>query len=42
MCDKIVLEDAFMLKYFLHRYKTQEICGKAADGFLPTLKFVPD
>ena len=42
MCDKIVLEDAFMLKYFLDRYKTQEMCGKAADGFLPTSKFVPD
>ena len=42
MCDKSVLEDAFMLKYFLDRYKTQEMCHKAADGFLPILRFVPD
>ena len=25
-----------------YRYKTQEICDKAVDNFLPTLKFVPD
>ena len=42
MCDKIVSGDLFMLKYFLDRYKTQEMCDKAADAFLPPLKFVPD
>ena len=30
-----------MLKYFLDRYKTEEICDKATDAFLSTLKFVP-
>ena len=31
-----------MLKYCLDRYKTQEMCDKAVDEFLPALKFVPD
>ena len=30
-----------MLKYYHVRYKTQEICDKVVDGFLPALKFVP-
>ena len=39
---KVVSEEPFMLKYGLDRYKTQEMCDKVADAFLPTLKFVPD
>ena len=31
-----------MLKYYLDRYKTQKTCDKAADAFLPTLKYVFD
>ena len=31
-----------MLKYCFDRYKNQQICDKAVNGFLPTLKFVPD
>ena len=31
-----------MLKYFLGRYKTQEMCNKVVGDFLPTLKFIPD
>ena len=31
-----------MLKYSLDRDKTQEMSDKAADSFLPTLKFVSD
>ena len=42
MCDKIVSGDTFLLKYFLDRYKAQSMCDKAADAFLPTLKFIPD
>ena len=42
MCNKIVSGDAFMLKYFLDRYKTQGMRDKAVDAFLPTLKFIPD
>ena len=31
-----------MLKYCLDRYKIQEMCDKATDAFLSTLKFAPD
>ena len=31
-----------MLKYCLDRCKTQEMCDKAVDFFLPTLKFASD
>ena len=31
-----------MLKYCLDRYKTQEICDKAVDFYLPSLKFILD
>ena len=44
MCDKIVSEDLFKLKYCQDRYKNEEMCNKAACryDFLPALKFVPD
>ena len=42
MCDKIVSENPFMLKYFPCKYITQKICEEAVDNFLPTLSFVPD
>ena len=42
MCDKIVYEDPFKLEYCHDRYKTQEMCHKAVDDFLPALKFVTD
>ena len=41
MCDKGFSKYSFMLKYCLHGFKTQEMCDKAVDSFLPTLKFVP-
>ena len=31
MCDKIVCEDPFKLKYCHDRYKIQEKCNKAID-----------
>lgn len=31
-----------LIKYCLHRYKTQEMCEKAVNANLPTSKFVPD
>ena len=31
-----------MLKHCLGRYKTQEMCDKAVDAFLLTLKFALD
>ena len=39
--DKIVSEDPFQLKYCHDSYKTQELCNKVVDNFLPALKFVP-
>ena len=31
-----------MLKYCHDRYKTQEMCDKAIDAYLPALKFISD
>ena len=31
-----------MLKYYIGRYKTEEMCDKATDSFLKTSKFVPN
>ena len=42
MCDKIVSEDSFNLQYCNDRYKTEEMCNKTVDNFLPALEFVPD
>ena len=42
MCDKVVSEDRFMLKYCLDKYKAQEMCYKAVDSCLLALKFVRD
>ena len=42
MCEKMVSEDPFNLKYYHDRCKTQKMCDKAADGFLPALRFVAD
>ena len=42
MCDEIVSDDPFKLKYCHDRYKTQEMCNNTVDDFLPALKFVPD
>ena len=44
MCDKFVSKDSFMPKYYLDRYKTQEMDVKSvdADAFLSILKFIPD
>ena len=42
MCDKVVSEEPFILKYCLVRYKTKEMCDKVVDASLPALKFVPD
>ena len=35
-------KDHFMLKHCLNRHKAQELCDKAVDDFLPTLKFILD
>ena len=42
ICDTVVFEEPFVVKYCLYRYKTQEMCHKAFDDFLLALKFVHD
>ena len=42
MCDKIVTENPFMLKYCPDKYMTQKMCDEVVDDFLPTLNFVRD
>ena len=40
--QKIVFKEPVMLKYCHDRYKTQEMCDKAVDAYLPSPKFRPD
>ena len=42
MYKKAVSKEHFMLKYFLIKHKSQEMCGKATDACLPLLKCAPD
>ena len=42
MCDKILSENPFLLKYCPDKYMTPKMCDEAVDDFLPTLTFVPD
>ena len=42
MCDKIISENPFMLRYCPDQYVTQKICDEPVDNFLPTLIFVTD
>ena len=37
VCDKIVSDDPFNLKYCHDWFQTQKICNKVADDFLPAL-----
>ena len=40
MCDKIISDDPFSLRYVPDQYKTQQMCDEAVDDFLPILNFV--
>ena len=42
MCDRVVSEDTFMLKYCLNRYNTQNMCDEAVNDCLLAIKFVLD
>ena len=42
MCDRVVSQVPFTLKYCLDRYKTHSIYDEAVDDCLSALKFVPD
>ena len=42
MCDRIISDDSFSIRYHPDQYKTQQMCDKAVDDCLAALKFVPD
>ena len=42
MCDRVVSEDTFMLRYCPNRYQSQKMCDKAVDDYLAALKFISD
>lgn len=42
MCDKAFPKDSFKLNYCFNRYKTQGMCYKFVDDFLPMLKLIFD
>ena len=41
MCDRIISDDHFSIRYVPDQYNTQQICDKAYDDCLAALKFVP-
>ena len=42
MCDIIVFDNPFSIRYVPDQYKTQQMCDKAVDDYLASLKFVAD
>ena len=42
MCDRIVSDYPFSLRYDPNRYKAQQMCNKTVDDSLAALKFVSD
>ena len=42
MCNSIIVEDPFSIRYAPDQLKTQHMCDKVVDDCLATLKFAPD
>ena len=42
MCNSIICEDPFSIRYVPDEYKTHQMCDKAADSCLAALKFLSD
>ena len=42
LCDRIVSDDPFSLRYVPDQYKTQQVFDETVDDFLPTLNFAPN
>ena len=38
MCDRIIYDDLFSLRYVPDQYKTPEMCDEAVDDYLAALK----
>ena len=41
MCDRIIYDDLFSLRYVPDQYKIPEMCDEAVDDYLAALKIVP-
>ena len=42
MCDRIVSDGPFSIRYVPDQYKAQQTCDEAVEDCLAALKFVPD
>ena len=42
MCNSIICEDPFSIRYVPDEYKTHQMCDKAVDSCLAALKFLSD
>ena len=42
MCDRIISDNPFSIRYVPDQYKTQKMCDKVVDDCLAALEFVPD
>ena len=42
MCDRIVSDGPFSIRYVPDQYKAQQMCDEAVEDCLAALKFVPD
>ena len=42
MCDRIISDDSFSIKYVSDQYETQQMCDKAVDDCIAALKIVSD
>ena len=42
ICNRIIFEDPFSIRYVREQYKTQQMYNEAVDDCLAVLKFVPD
>ena len=39
MCDRIISDDPFLIRYVPNQHKTQQMCDKDVDDCLAALKF---
>ena len=42
MCNSIIFEDPFSIKYVPDQYKTEQMCDRGVDDCLAALKLFPD
>ena len=42
MCDRIISDDSFSLRYVPDQYNTLQMCDKVVDDYIAALKFIPN